>query len=188
MSEQAKTNDDELLAHDHAELGAMLKEVFAALNAGGDFEIAFARLDLFWARLAMHIRAEHLHLFLAILNVLENRADSEANNRALSLETAKNQIENLRADHDFFMHELGAAIKQIRTAHEKPSTERAEILQRIRQQLGEIKRRLNAHNEAEEAEVYKWAETLLGAAQRADLKAQMQRELENLPPRFASDL
>jgi len=61
---------NDLLGHDHTDLGESLSELFAALNAG-DVEKSYERLDMFWARLAMHIRAEHLHLFPAILRTVE---------------------------------------------------------------------------------------------------------------------
>ena len=55
------------MASDHAEVGDLLNEIDAALKSG-DATRAFTLLDLAWARLAIHIRAEHLCLFPAILN------------------------------------------------------------------------------------------------------------------------
>ncbi len=37
----------------------------------------FEKLDIFWARLAMHIRAEHLHLFPVTLKALESKDDPD---------------------------------------------------------------------------------------------------------------
>ena len=52
-----------------------------------------------WARLAVHIRTEHLHLFPAI---------------ARRVNAAERAIDRLRADHDFFMRELAQAIAILR--------------------------------------------------------------------------
>lgn len=65
------TKINESLASDHAELDELLGELFAAFEAG-EIELIYRTLDLFWARLAMHIRAEHLHLFPAILGAFES--------------------------------------------------------------------------------------------------------------------
>jgi hypothetical protein len=58
---------ESLLEDDHASLG----QLFAYLDeelARPDIARAFELLDLFWARLAVHIRAENLHLFPALAN------------------------------------------------------------------------------------------------------------------------
>jgi hypothetical protein len=57
----------DLLERDHEELDGVLGELLLALDHGERDE-SFARLDLLWARLAIHIRAEHLCLFPAILD------------------------------------------------------------------------------------------------------------------------
>ncbi len=57
----------EILEHDHEQLSELLHGVKSNLHqhdAGQGFEL----LDHFWARLAVHIRAENLCLFPAILN------------------------------------------------------------------------------------------------------------------------
>jgi hypothetical protein len=56
-----------LLASDHDELDELLDKLFASFDASGSVEQIYQKLDLFWARLAVHIRAEHLHLFPLIL-------------------------------------------------------------------------------------------------------------------------
>lgn len=64
-----------LLAHDHSELDSTLAGLVSALFEG-DAARSLERLDLFWARLAMHIRAENLYLFPALLRaaeLIENR-------------------------------------------------------------------------------------------------------------------
>src|SRR5215216_3492267 len=98
------------LARDHEDLDTLRDELCAALE-GSDVREIYQRLDLFWAKLAIHIRAEHLHLFPAILHALSSAEDVE---QAPSLAEAQNTIEELRRDHDFFMHELAGAIAAMR--------------------------------------------------------------------------
>ena len=98
------------LESDHEDLHTLLDELYAALE-GSDVRDIYQRLDLFWARLAIHIRAEHLHLFPAVLHALSGPEDVA---QAPSLAQAQNTIEELRRDHDFFMHELGRSIVAMR--------------------------------------------------------------------------
>jgi hypothetical protein len=56
----------ERLAADHVALGRLLKELKTALS-NDDVAVSYAKVDLFWAKLAVHIRAEHLHLFPDVL-------------------------------------------------------------------------------------------------------------------------
>ena len=62
-----KSSSVSLLEEDHESLAQLLAELDAEL-AEPNIARAFALIDLFWARLAVHIRAEHLHLFPAITN------------------------------------------------------------------------------------------------------------------------
>ncbi len=48
----------------------------SALHAG-DVEASHTGLDLFWARLAVHIRAEHLQLFPAIIDRLTHTSSAQ---------------------------------------------------------------------------------------------------------------
>lgn len=98
----------ERLARDHASLDRLLDELRAALDAG-DITRSHERLDLFWARLAVHIRAEHLQLFPAVLNALTENKESDVSKTSF-LSQAQHTIDELRRDHDFFMHELSRAI------------------------------------------------------------------------------
>ena len=93
------------MAHDHAELDRLLDLV---LNTR-DIKRGFERLDLFWARLAMHIRAEHLHLFPAIRKALGHSQEKDAP----SLNEAE-VIATPRSDHDYFMVELAGAVALLR--------------------------------------------------------------------------
>lgn len=175
---------NDLLAHDHSELDTLLDELVARFETG-DARRIFEKLDLFWARLAMHIRAEHLHLFPAILGALDSFKAAHTENRFGTIPgNAQNILAQLREDHDFFMRELAAAIKEMRRLLENNSPDESKRLSSAREKITEIRRRLERHNELEEAEVYQWAERLLDSTAQADLNARMKKELSNLPPRF----
>jgi len=169
----------DFLTGDHSELDALLGELFAALDAG-DARRIYQKLDLFWARLAMHIRAEHLHLFPAILGAFdsENKAS-----RAFDFEAVQNAIAKQRADHDFFMVELAKAMKRMRgwSEHE-PNSSISHSL--VRETIVAVRRRLETHNQSEESEIYQWVDILLNPLERENLNERMRKELDNLPPRF----
>src|SRR2546423_10245376 len=95
------------LADDHHGIDRILNQLETALKAE-DVEAVDIRLDLFWARLAVHIRAEHLHLFPTVLRALQER--ESADERLPSPGAAQKMIAHLRDDHDFFMHELASAV------------------------------------------------------------------------------
>ena len=173
-----------LLAHDHVNLDGLLSDLITALDAG-DSGLSLARSDLFWARLAMHIRAEHLHLFPAILGALGEKGRGQVGITP-SLVEAQEAIEELRLDHDFFMRELAAAVKLLR---EPSATSDAELvalkLKDARAKITAVSERLVAHNQLEESRVYLWAGELLSRHEQAALAKRVQNELENLPPRFS---
>lgn len=100
-----------LLEEDHNQLADLLAELKSRLK-GGDAQEVFAALDVFWARLALHIRAEHLCVFPAILNAAP--AKFSARDDVPSFEEESAAIETLRADHNFFMDELAKAVKSLR--------------------------------------------------------------------------
>ena len=154
----------ELLSDDHRAVAEILKQLLAALR-NNDVQASYAKLDLMWARLAVHIRAEHLHLFPAVIN-------SSAPN-------AESIVEQLRADHDFFMRELADAVNLLRA--QPDTTSLASILTVIE----EVDNRLSTHNAIEETKIYHWANTLLPEPQQKALAAQMKAELENRPSRFS---
>lgn len=174
-----------LLVDDHVELDGMLGQLIEALGEG-DAERAFARLDLFWARLAMHIRAEHLHLFPSIISAVDG-PDAEGKAEPSLAEEARSTIALLRDDHDFFMDELATAVKAMRELRAASGGERRTgELQRIREAILSLKNRLELHNRLEEERIYPLPAMLLEAAAQSALAAQMKREIENLPPRFQS--
>jgi hypothetical protein len=178
-----RTQDDEQLMQDHAELGDLLGQLIATLQAN-DVARIYATLDLFWARLAVHIRAEHLHLFEAILQAV-NRKPGGVDDGAPSPAEAERTIEELRGDHNFFMRELSQAVAVIRGLLTEPETDPAEQLQTVRERIDAVQKRLVKHNELEEKGIYVWTRTLLTQAEQSELAALVKRELENTPPRFA---
>jgi len=176
----------QLLTNDHAALDNVLSQLWTAMDSG-DVARSHAQLDLFWARLAVHIRAEHLHLFPTILGRLtSNSADPEC---SPTLSDAEASIEQLRADHDFFMHELAQAIGSLRDLLK--ATERHAIvdgIRRVRDTVLEIEKRLIVHNEIEENQVYCWVRTILNAPEQADLATRINAELANRPQRFSETI
>ncbi len=178
-----RAQDDERLMQDHAELGDLLGELIATLESN-DVARIYSILDLFWARLAIHIRAEHLHLFEAILQALGRKPGGLGDDALPSREAART-IEELREDHNFFMRELSQAVAIIRGLLTDPGTDLAEQLQSVRKRINTVQERLVKHNEIEERGIYIWTRTLLTQAEQSELAALVKRELENTPPRFA---
>lgn len=164
-----------MLAHDHAEIDTLTRDLIAALEESDKLKI-FAHLDLLWARLAVHIRAEHLCLFPSISDAVFTVRSYGP--QPLEVQSA---IDQLRLDHEFFMRELGANVKIMR---QETASER---LAEVQRSVAVIQRRLTKHNQLEENHVYKWVNVLLGDAERLAFAAGVERELENIPPRFSSD-
>jgi len=153
------------LSDDHQAVSEVLEQLLTALD-NKDLETSYARLDLLWARLAVHIRAEHLHLFPAVTSRLSE---------------AQPIVESLRADHDFFMRELARAIGVLR----KPGDEAKwnVVVDTVR----EVEKRLATHNEIEENKIYRWSSTVLTEPEQLELLARINAELENRPPRFSEE-
>jgi hypothetical protein len=166
-----------ILIEDHREVDAILRRLFAAFDKV-DAEEVGRHVDFFWARLAMHIRAENTHLFPAVLRAFSERAGGVP-----PLESVEKSILSLDNDHNFFMRELGAAVRELFEMREDEAGEQAKKLAALREKIEALRRRLELHNRQEEENVYEWAETL-GAAEITALNAKIQRELTNLPPRF----
>lgn len=147
------------LADDHVALDELLKQLHAALDHD-DADAAYAKLDLFWAKLAVHIRAEHLHLFPCVLN------------------EEGTVIEQLREDHEFFMRQLASAIEAIRAG---------QGLSAVRDIIPKIEQRLAHHNQIEENNVYHLATTVLNAEELTELSQRISSELEKRPSRFTAE-
>ena len=159
------------LIDDHAAVDKVLQQCLTALR-DSDLELAYNKLDLFWARLAVHIRAEHLHLFPTVLSSLENAEEAQA------------VVAELRRDHDFFMHELAVAIEVMRELPKQPVV--AEGLSKVTKIVLEVQQRLVKHNELEENQIYRWATTFLNSEQQANLATLITTELQKRPSRFTS--
>ena len=171
------------LAHDHAALDEVLNQLQTALERG-DVAASHSKLDLFWARLAVHVRAEHLHLFPAIID--GSSCPSGEQTLAFTLSEAQSTVERLRADHDFFMHQLAQAIGILRDLLK--ATNRNAIdegTRTVRDAVLEIEKRLVIHNELEENKIYRWATTILDEQEQTDLANRIHAELANRPPRFS---
>lgn len=158
----------QLLSDDHEAVGEVLKQLLAALE-NKDVPASYKTLDLFWARLAVHIRAEHLHLFPAI---------------ASKYSEAESVIENLRDDHDFFMRELAQAIAVLRELPPAPDTSAASLTSLL-ESVRRVEKRLAAHNELEENKIYHLAGTILTEPEQLELASRINAELENRPQRFS---
>ena len=161
------------LSDDHDAVSEVLEELLAALE-NKDVQASHSRLDLLWARLAVHIRAEHLHLFPAV-------TESESSE-------AHAMVKNLRADHDFFMHELARAIGILRELPRTIVTADNETkLAAVAETVRQVAERLATHNEIEENEIYRWSSTVLSESQQLELLARINAELENRPSRFSKE-
>ena len=172
------------LSDDHEAVSNVLKQLLTALN---NRDVAtYSKLDLLWARLAVHIRAEHLHLFPTVLTRLTGSTDVPA---APELSEAQTVVENLRGDHDFFMRELARAIGILRELSTKTDRANGEAgLTSVEDTVREIEKRLVAHNEVEEKKIYSWASTLLTQSEQTELLKRINAELENRPPRFSVEV
>ena len=161
--------ENELLSNDHAQIDLLLADTLEKLEANDPD--AFSALDLFWARLAMHIRAEHLHLFPAVKIISETELLSDM----------PGILERLRRDHDFFMHELADVIKDMRslTAENEHETKR-----HAARRVEAIRDRLVDHNAIEEERIYP-LRSVLSQQDEEELSRSIAKELNNLPPRFS---
>ena len=172
---------ESLLEDDHALLGQLLTELDAELSKP-NIARAFELLDLFWARLAVHIRAENLHLFPALANAPASLFTGR--DPLPASEEVHKVLARLRSDHDFFMKELAREIKAMREIAGSPEAH-LEELEVLRQRLANVRERLEAHNLLEEKQAYVWPSMLFDEQTSADLCDQLRHELENLPSRFA---
>ena len=174
-----KNTVESLLEDDHESLGQILTELDGEL-AKHTFPRAFELLDLFWARLAIHIRAENLHLFPA----LANAASLFTGKGGLpTRDEAHNVLLQLRSDHDFFMKELAEMIKRARGIR-AGQAEDFNVAEELRRRLVVIGKRLEAHNRLEEERIYAWPALIFDEPTMAKLGERLRHELENLPPRF----
>jgi Hemerythrin HHE cation binding domain len=171
----------DILVEDHAEVDALLRGVLLAFD-GGDAREVLPKLDYMWARLAVHIRAEHLHLFPALLSAVEGAGHTPGTPTAGEV---RESVIRLRGDHDLFMHGLAEAVNGVRALDARVGAADAEGLRQIRGKVEALAARLAEHNRLEEEQVYLWQSALLPEEARAELRGRIRLEVENLPPRFA---
>jgi hemerythrin superfamily protein len=160
------------MSDDHHAVSEILKQLLTALH-NKDVEVSHFKLDLLWARLAVHIRAEHLHLFPAVVS---------------EFAAAESIIVHLRADHDFFMRELARAIGVLRVLPKSiiETSDNAKLAT-VSDTIREIERRLVSHDDIEEHQIYSLASTMLTTTEHMKLAKRIQTELENRPPRFSEE-
>jgi hypothetical protein len=184
MDKPGRTETRELLSDDHKQVSEVLQQLLTAL-ANKDVQSSFATLDLLWARLAVHIRAEHLHLFPAVLSRLTETANDHA---ASELNQAESMIEQLRTDHDFFMRELANAVGILREIPRPVTDASSETkLAAIGNTVRDIEKRLLTHNEIEENHIYRAANLILSEPEQLELATRIKAELENRPRRFPAE-
>lgn len=162
-----------LLAADHQSLNRLISDLQDALSKR-EINLAFELLDLFWARLAVHIRAEHLQLFPAITEA--------ANKSAIPPAEVSTVLAKLREDHDFFMKELARLVQSMREMLIGATTNRQ--LDNLRTALKNLVIRLELHNQLEEEQAYLWPSDVLNEAELETLHERIDHELMNMPPRF----
>ena len=170
---------ESLLEDDHESLDLLLTELDAELAKPNSARV-FELLDLFWARLAVHIRAENLYLFPALVNA--GRALFNGKGGLPTSELAHHMLLSLRSDHDFFMKELASIMKHAREIRGQVAI--PQEAEELRRRLAVIRKRLGTHNRLEEEHVYTWPILLLDEKTNAALRDDLQHELGNLPPRF----
>jgi hypothetical protein len=175
-----KNSVESLLEDDHASLDQLLIELDAELTKP-DTTRAFELLDLFWARLAVHIRAENVHLFPALTNAPASLFIGKGS--LPTWDEAQSVLLRLRPDHDFFMKELAQIVKIMREIVAS-QPERLKEVHEVRQRMRVIKKRLEAHNRLEEKRAYTWPALLFDKPMVSRLHDRIRHELENLPPRF----
>jgi len=171
---------NELLSDDHQSLGQLLTDIDESL-ATHDLASAFDLLDRFWARLAVHIRAEHLQLFPELARA--PAAQLTGRDGLPTPAVLRKLLARLRSDHDFFMKELARLIGTMRQLNGN-ATDGVETAADLRRRLQTIKERLEEHNQIEEKQVYVWPASLLDATDRSNLRDRLQHEISNLPPRL----
>lgn len=173
---------EHLLEEDHRSIGDLIALLCEALEES-DAAWSFALLDLIWARLAVHIRAEHLCLFPALLDAARERSSSEQG--SARFDEVQNALNRLRYDHDFFMTELALAVNVMRAMSSLDADGRHESLQDVLQTINAVKARLEEHNRLEEEVVYRWPAFLFDSSGQAQLSECAQQELAKMPPRFS---
>ena len=173
---------EEFLLEDHESLAALLEDLSFALERR-DVLRAFDLLDRFWARLAVHIRAENVCLFPAILNAPAQLFIAE--NGLPELNEVRAVIARLRNDHNFFMDDLARTLKIMRgLLSVEHHDDQGQQIESVVLRISAVACRLKEHNKLEEERVYSWPKIVLTAGELARLSDALSFELRNLPTRL----
>jgi len=177
----------DILVEDHAEMDDLLRRVRSALDRK-DPEAAFSLLDLLWARLAVHIRAENTLLFPALERAHDRLSIARRPEaRHGPAHPPAPLIAELREDHDFFMRELTRAVLALKQLCRTSSCAEAErVCDQVRRTLAAVEERLRRHNEREESGVYQLAHQWLDTAQMEKLRRRIADDLRRMPSRWTS--
>jgi hypothetical protein len=173
------TVQNDRLEHDHGELDRLLESVHLSL-AADDLAASLYELDLFWARLGIHIRAEHLHLFPMLL---DKALAADAKAADTSIYKLPELIPRLRRDHDLFVIEIGKCVNRLRGLAGEEIAD-GSVFREIETGLVAVAARLKVHNEIEERDIYPLAYEMLTAEENDHLGRMIEKELINLPARF----
>lgn len=172
---------ESLLAHDHEDLNHILEDLNKAFSAN-DLDQSLELLDSFWGRLAVHIRAENVFLFPALLKVLndtENLLHPELSD--VRRKEISHMLAELIEDHNYFMKQLIPIVKKLRTLCKNSDSAG---LREMQDSLIPVFERLEKHNEIEETQIYRQAKLLLKHAEQIELNQKIDQDLKNLPARL----
>jgi iron-sulfur cluster repair protein YtfE (RIC family) len=165
-----------VLQQDHREIDELMAAVTESLDAG-DYEGSRQTLDLFWARLAVHIRAEHLVLFPVVTEAIANEEVDE------QFAALSDVINGLRSDHDHFMYELAGVIKLMGSIDPADGGKRRRM-GKVRERLGTVREQLARHNRIEEETLYPLESLLSRGRDVVKVTERLKAQLENMPARF----
>ena len=141
----------DLLVNDHAEVGVLFRELDSAFDRGS--REVFEKLDYLWARLAVHVRAEHLHLFPALLAASDGAKGGRVAGAPAPAEV-REVVRCLCEDHNFFMRELAGAVNAVRELAARDGAVDGGRLRELRSVVLAVSARLVEHNRVEEEQVY----------------------------------
>ena len=152
----------------------MLNDLDVALSLADPIK-TYHSLDLFWARLSVHIRAEHLVVFPAV-----KRSVAEDSSRQCEL---KDILARLRSDHDLFIKQLARAVKAMRLVPEFGNE--AETFVIVKGLVDNVRQRLIEHNRIEEEVIYPMVgQSANDNVDMDEISVETLKQLTNLPSRF----
>jgi len=163
-----------VLTDDHESLNKLLLELMVFVRRS-DFRWSFELLDLFCTQLAVHIRAENVCLFPAILNAPNNRFTDAG----FELTALKAAIERLKLEHNILTEELMKAARLMRQLMN--DNENGELTDETVKSLAAVAILLAEHQELEEREVCQAAKLVLDPAEFALLEEAVARETHKRP-------